>query len=130
LIADALLLELKVGGHESVRVGKRTSRFFTNGNCVKFLTAIVQHRKFALDDIQQQDNFIGVVSRLFKRISNAEMEKITKLQVPQQGLVNFRPELFENYDIFNDIQRMQKQHAPMLTRVIQTIAPIDKGRKN
>jgi hypothetical protein len=129
-IADALLLELKVGGRESVGVGKRTSRFFTNGKCVELLTAIVQHRKFALDDLLQQDNFVGVVSRLFKRISDAEMEKVTKSQVLQQGLVNFRPELFENNDIFNDIEREQKQHAPILTGVIQTIARVDKGRKD
>jgi len=129
-IADAVLLQLKVGGRESVGVGKCTSRFCTNGKCVELLTAIVQYCKFVLDDLLQQDNFVGVVSRVFKRIIDAEMEKVTKLQVLQQGLVNFRPELFENYDIFNDIQREQKQHAPILTGVIQTIAGIDKGRKD
>jgi hypothetical protein len=58
------------------------------------------------------------------------MEKVTKSQVLQQGLVNFRPDLFENYDIFNNIKRDQKQHAPILTGVIQTIVQIDKGRKD
>jgi hypothetical protein len=77
LIADGLLLELKVGGPESVGVEKRASRIFTNGKCVELLTAIVQHHKLALDDSLQQDNFVGVVSRLFKRINDVEMEKVT-----------------------------------------------------
>jgi hypothetical protein len=34
-------LELKGGGGESIGVGKHTSWFFTNGECVKLLTAIV-----------------------------------------------------------------------------------------
>jgi hypothetical protein len=62
LFADALLLGLKVGDCESVGVGKRTSRFFTNGKWVELLTLIVQHCKFALDHLAQQDNYIGVVS--------------------------------------------------------------------
>jgi len=114
-VADALLLELKVGSCQSVAVGKHTSRFFTNGECVKSLTAIVQHLKFVLDNLLQQDNFIGDVSRLFKKICDAEMLNVTKSQVQQQGLVNFRPEQFENYDILNNIEREQKQLAPIVT---------------
>lgn len=62
LIADVLLLELKVGGRESVGVGKCTSRFFTNRKCVQLRAAIVQHCKFTLDDFLQQDNCVGVLS--------------------------------------------------------------------
>jgi hypothetical protein len=35
LIAVMLLLELKVGGRESVRVGRWSLGFFTNGKCVE-----------------------------------------------------------------------------------------------
>jgi len=97
------LLEPNVGGCESVGVAKCTSQFFTNGKCVELLTAIVQYCKFLLDNLLQQDNFIGVESRLLKQISDAEIDKVTKSQVLQQGHENCRLEPFENYDIFNDI---------------------------
>jgi hypothetical protein len=60
-----------------------------------------------LENLLQQDNFVGVESRLVKRPSDAEMETVTKSQVLQHGLVNFRPDLVENYDIFNDVDLEQ-----------------------
>jgi hypothetical protein len=58
------------------------------------------------------------------------MEKVTMSQVLLQWLVNCRLELFENYDIFNGNEHEQKPHPPILTGVIQTIAHIDKDRKD
>ncbi|KAF8242750.1 hypothetical protein K440DRAFT_638525 [Wilcoxina mikolae CBS 423.85] len=105
-ITDMLLVELNVGGRESVGVGKHTTRFFTNGN------------------------FIGIASRLFKRICDAEMEKVTMSQVLECGLINFRSELFEKHEILNDIECERRKHAPILTGVVQTIARVEPDRKD
>ena len=128
-VADVLLTELSTGGRTSVGVGKRTERFFRDGEALKVLCAITSHPKYSNTELLKNDEFVAYVGRFITPLARIEINRLVCDASLTRPFLDFRPEVFENPKVFAHIEERQRANAPILTNLLQTLAKVEIGRQ-
>ena len=130
-VADVLLAELAAGGRSAVGVGKRTEQFFGEGQAVKVLHAITSHPKYHIRSTEhlEDEEHVAWVQSLINPLVQAEMERLISDEELSRPFLDFRPQAFENVEIFARIHERQCIGARILTSIAHLASAVGKEKR-
>ena len=73
---------------------------------------------------------MAYVKRFITPLAHIEMNRLVCCISLTRPFLDFRPEVFENLEVFAHIEEWQHANAPIITNLLQTLAKVEIGRQD